>query len=540
MRQVMAMEDSAEFWDELIEALLTKRPSDRAGLERVKKEIASKYSRAVPRNSDILRHLSEDVREEFLPLLRKKPTRTLSGVAVVATMTSPAPCPHGKCVYCPGGVGIWTPQSYTGREPAALRASQNFYDPYLQVRARLKALEEIGHSTGKIDLIIMGGTVTARSPRYQRWFVKRALDAFNGVTSITLQEAQVKNESAPHRVIGITFETRPDWATARKVQDMLYMGATRVELGVQSVSDNTLKRIRRGHSVKESVRATKLLKDSGLKVCYHMMPGLPGQNPREATEELKTLFRDERFMPDMLKIYPTLVVEGAALYDMWKRGSYHPLSNSEAAEVIASAKRYFPPWLRVQRVQRDIPAHLITAGVKSSNLRQIVHRLLEERGWRCRCIRCREVGLASREREIKGQPHLMLREYRASGGKEVFISFEYPEVDLIAAYLRLRLPGAAPPFPPLKETEGDHALIREVKVFGRAVAVGEESGDTWQHRGLGERLVKEAERIAFEEWGVSNIYVTSGVGVRDYYRALGYRLKRPYMWKPKEDMAKVI
>lgn len=534
------MKGGEEFWQELVEMLVLKEPSNRDELERVKREVASKYSRAVPRNSDILRHLPGDLKDEFLPLLRKKPTRTLSGVAVVAAMTSPAPCPHGRCVYCPGGVGAWTPQSYTGREPAALRASQNLYDPYLQVRTRLKALEETGHSTGKIDFIIMGGTVTARSPRYQRWFVKRALDAFNGVVSITLQEAQLRNESAPHRVIGITFETRPDWATPKEVREMLFMGATRVELGVQSISDGVLRRVMRGHTVKESVEATELLKDSGLKVCYHMMPGLPGQTPKDATEELKALFRHERFMPDMLKIYPTLVVEGAALHEMWKRNAYHPLSDGEAAEVIASAKRYFPPWVRVQRVQRDIPAHLITAGVKSSNLRQMVHRILDERGWRCRCIRCREVGLASRKEEIEGKPTLMFREYRASGGKEVFISFEYPEEDLIAAYLRLRLPGAAPPFPPLKDTEGDHALIREVKVFGRAVAVGEESGDTWQHRGLGERLVREAERMAFEDWGVSNIYVTSGVGVRGYYRALGYRLKRPYMWKTKQDMTKVI
>lgn len=534
------MGKAAGFWAELIDALIKERPLTKGDLERVKKEIASKYSRSVPRNSDILRHLPEDLKEEMLPLLRKKPTRTLSGVAVVAAMTSPAPCPHGRCIYCPGGVGTWTPQSYTGREPAAMRASQNLYDPYHQVRTRLKALEETGHSTGKIDFIIMGGTVTARSPRYQRWFVKRALDAFNGVTSLTLREAQERNENAPHRVIGITFETRPDWATPMEVKEMLLLGATRVELGVQSISDRVMERVRRGHTVLESVKATELLKDSGLKVCYHMMPGLPGQTPGEATEELRTLFRDERFMPDMLKIYPTLVVEGAPLYDMWKRGAFHPLSSREAAQVIASAKRYFPPWVRVQRVQRDIPSHLITAGVKSSNLRQIVHRVLEERGWRCRCIRCREVGLASREREVEGEPTLMSREYRASRGKEIFISFEYPDVDLIAAYLRLRLPGAAPPFPPLRDTEGDHALIREVKVFGRALSVGEESRDTWQHRGLGERLIMEAERIAFEEWGVSNIYVTSGVGVRGYYRALGYELKRPYMWKPKRGMAKVI
>ncbi|MCD6383370.1 MAG: tRNA uridine(34) 5-carboxymethylaminomethyl modification radical SAM/GNAT enzyme Elp3 [Thermoplasmata archaeon] len=432
------------FWEELVEALIKEQPKSREELERIKREIAGRHSRSPPRSSDILRHLPENLREEFLPILRKKPTRTLSGVAVVAAMTSPAPCPHGRCIYCPGGVGIWTPQSYTGREPAAMRASQNSYDPYLQVKVRLKALEEIGHPTGKIDFIIMGGTVTSRSLRYQRWFVKRALDAFNGETSITLREAQERNERAEHRVIGITFETRPDWATLKQTEEMLLMGATRVELGVQSISDEVLKRVRRGHGVKESAEATKLLKDAGLKVCYHMMPGLPGQSPKEAAEELKRLFKDERFMPDMLKIYPTLVVEGAPLFEIWRRGRYTPLDDRAAAEVVAEAKSHFPPWVRVQRVQRDIPSHLITAGVKSSNLRQLVHRVLEERGVRCRCIRCREVGLASRKRRVEGELVLMRREYWASGGREVFLSFEYPEEDLIAGYLRLRLPSSAP------------------------------------------------------------------------------------------------
>jgi len=528
-----------KFVKELAEILRKEDINNRERVETLKKKLAKKYKLlSLPPNADIYNAFSEKEKEEFRQILLKKPSRTLSGVAPVAVMTSPAPCPHGKCLYCPGGVENNSPQSYTGKEPAALRASNFEYDPFLQVAARLSQYRATGHTTDKIELIVMGGTFPARDLAYQEWFVKRCFDAMNSFqrgkdwTATTLEMAQKRNEKAKARCIGLTIETRPDWCKEEHINQILKLGGTRVELGVQSLYNDILKKIERGHTVEDTVVATRLLKDSGLKVCYHLMPGLPGSDYSRSLNSLKKIFQEENFMPDMLKIYPTLVVKGTKLYELYKKGEYTPLSTEEAVELIAEAKASVPPWVRIQRIQRDIPSGLIKSGVKKSDLRMIVKRRMKERGLTCSCIRCREVGFSNLSlEEVEECAQLFIRSYKASAGVEYFLSYELSHLKslVLIGYCRLRIPSEKA-F--RKEIKGKKAgLIRELKVFGEAEQIGKRSVRKWQHRGFGRRLLEEAERIAAENWDRRLMLVTSGVGVRDYYRKFGYRKRGPYMGK---------
>ncbi len=511
-----------DFYEEMEKAFREGKIKSKEDLERWKSRIAKKYRMPNPRNSELMRNLPEDIVREYHHILVKKPSRTLSGVAIVAIMTSPFPCPHGKCISCPGGPEKGTAQSYTGHEPAALRASQYNFDPYEQTRARIEQLNAIGHPTDKIDLIIMGGTFTARPERYQEWFVKRAFDAMNGVEARNLEEAHLLNENAKNRCIGLTVETRPDWFMEKEIDFSLHLGATRVELGIQTTHDDILALVKRGHTVKESIISTRLAKDAGFKINYHMMPGLPGSNIERDFQAFSRIFEDPDFRPDMLKIYPTLVVKGTELYDMWRRGEYEPYTLDEIVELLIRVIEITPPWIRIQRIQRDIPAKFIEAGVKRGDLRALVMREMEKRGISCPEIRCREVGRKGGE-NFK----LVRREYEASQGKEIFLSFEDEERDSIASYLRLRLPSEQAHRSEMR----DAAIIREVKVFGREVPVGVREKKAWQHRGFGRKMMEEAERIAKEEWEVGRMVVISGVGVRNYYRKLGYERLGPYMAK---------
>lgn len=482
----------------------------------------------IPSDAEVLRAAKgTELYGKLREILRVKPVRTISGVAVVAVMTSPAPCPHGKCVPCPGGVERNTPQSYVGLEPAAMRGKQHGYDAFKQVTARLRELESIGHDVSKVEIIVMGGTFPARDAEYKEKFMLGVFNALNRFNSKAksesgLEKAKRKNEIAKARCVGITFETRPDYAREEHIREMLKFGGTKVELGVQSVYDDVLERIKRGHGVNEVAEATRLLRDSAFKVGYHIMPGLPGSSFERDLRMFRELFENENFKPDYLKIYPTLVVEGTELYEMWKRGEYEPYTTEQVVELIAMAKRHFPEWVRVQRIQRDIPVNA-AIGLDKGNIRQLVHRRLKELGYSCRCIRCREVGHRGVSPDEYSKAELVVREYAASGGREFFISFEIPEYDALVGFARLRFPGE-----PFIEVLKDAALIRELHVYGRAVPVGHDS-NAFQHRGFGERLLREAEEIAKEEY--DRIAVISGVGVRDYYRKLGYRLKQGYMVK---------
>jgi elongator complex protein 3 len=501
---------------ELAERVLSGELRSREDLHRAKLEMCRRLGLSrVPSNYQILQYLPLASRES-IQFLMKKPVRTASGVAVVTVMTSPAPCPHGKCIYCPGGVEWGTPQSYTGKEPAAMRAAQYGYDPEAQTRARLRQLEEIGHPTDKVDLIIIGGTFTSRPEDYREAFVKGCFDALNGRRSSGLKEAHLLNETAQHRCIGLTVETKPDCFIGDEVEHSLRLGVTRVELGVQSLYDDVLRLVNRGHGLQEVVDATRRAKDAGLKVGYHMMPGLPGSSYERDLQAFKELFQNPSYRPDMLKVYPTLVIEGTGLHHMWLKGEYTPMDTEEAARLMAEAKRYVPPYVRILRIQREIPAHQIEAGVRKGHIRQLIREIMEAEGYRCRCIRCREAGL----RKVKVDPRdvtLGVLEYEASGGREFFLSFEEFDQDVLIGYARLRLGPTG-------------AFLRELKVFGQMVPFAEDPGRRWQHKGYGRALMKEGEVLA-RDAGYDVLRVTSGVGARGYYRKLGYELQPPYMVK---------
>jgi len=518
---------------EIIESLMRIPNPTKRDVNLVKTRIAYKYRlKTIPSNSELIRELETHERRRLLKVLRRKAVRTISGVTVIAVMTKPWPCPKEEpCIYCPGGPSHGVPQSYTGHEPAAMRGIQNQYDPYKQVRHRIEQLRSIGHTVDKVELIVMGGTFPAMPIEYQRWFIKRCLDAITGVESSSLKEAKKLAETGRIRNVGITVETRPDWSMEKDVDNMLLMGVTRVELGVQNIYDDIYELVNRGHTVQDVVEATRILKDSGLKVLYHLMPGLPGSNPKRDLEAFKTIFTDPRFKPDMVKIYPCLVIKGTKLYDWWRNGIYKPYTTEEAAQLIVEVKKMIPEWVRIMRVQRDIPAYLIEAGVDKSNLRQIVQEKLKEYGIRCRCIRCREVGHRYLRDGVRPDPksiEVTTRRYEASEGEEVFISAEDQTSDILVGYLRLRFPSEKAHRP---EIAGKNAsIVRELRVCGSLVPVGERLAEAYQHKGYGRLLLLKAEELS-REYGAEKILITSALGTKRYYMKFGYRYDGPYMSK---------
>jgi len=460
----------------------------------------------------------------------KKLTRTISGVTPVAVMTRPMKCP-GQCIYCPTYTA--TPQSYTPESPAVLRGKSCDYDARKQVELRLKILAEMGHPIDKVELIIMGGTFLAYPLDYQHRFIKDCYDALNGITSATLEEAQRLNETSRHRCVGLCLETRPDWCRQEEIDRMLDWGTTRVELGVQTLDDDIYELVRRGHRVADVVRATRRLKEHGLKVHYHWMPGLPGATPERDLELSARLFRDARFRPDGLKLYPTMVVAGTELEDWYRKGRYQPYDNETMSNLIIDIKSIVPRYVRISRVLRDIPAKFIVAGLKDS-LRDVVKQKMRQQGSQCQCIRCREYGHRFRDGWEIGQPRLIRMDYLASGGREVFLSFE-DEGETLFALLRLRIQGKS--VARLGQKTGRRlALIRELHVYGPEVSLGQRKPAAAQHKGLGRALLSEAETIAGQEFGVPLIAVLSGVGAREYYRSeSGYHLQAGYMVKNIEN-----
>ncbi len=525
---------SREAYREIIRNLMKIVSPSREDVNLVKTKVAGKHGlRGVPSNSELIRHLELHEKDKLLPILKRKIVRTISGVTVVAVMTKPWPCPkENPCVYCPGGPLYGVPQSYTGREPAAMRGLQSGFDPYEQVRKRLEQLKDIGHVVDKVEIIIMGGTFPSTPLDYQEYFVKRCLEAVTQKQARSLEEIKGFAETSQTRNVGITVETRPDWAKENHVDRMLSMGVTRVELGVQNVYDDIYEIVERGHSVQDVVEATRILKDAGLKVAYHLMPGLPGSSFERDLESFQRIFADPSFKPDMIKIYPCLVLKGTKAYEWWKKGKYRPYTTEEAAQLIVEVKKIILPWIRIMRVQRDIPAYLIEAGVNQSNLRELVLRRLKEEGVQCRCIRCREVG--HRWLKNKVEPNLkntqiLVTKEKASEGEEVFISAEDPDDNVLVGYLRLRIPSEKAHRPEIvPETT---SVVRELHVYGPLVPVGQHLVRAWQHKGYGAILLSEAERISIEEYDRRKVVVTSALGTKQYYRRFGYNNDGPYVSK---------
>lgn len=543
----MSSDKFEQVCDEIINRVLS-RDIDKDELESLKREVCSEFSASkVPKNGELFARVPEDKRQSVREVLQRKPTRTASGVSPVAIMTSPKMCPHGKCLYCPGGPASKftdSAQAYTGDEPASQRAKQNDYDPYGQVTLRLNQLQYIGHPVDKVDLILMGGTMTSRSHDYQVWFVKRALKAMNDYNPNTnpepsnihsfsqdreehkfdyLEDVIRRNETSDVRCIGITFETKPDWCEHNQIDRMLRVGGTKVEIGVQTTYDQINRDMHRGHGVEASKNANKWLRDSGFKIGFHMMPGQPGMTKDMCLNDFERIFNDPKWRPDYLKIYPTLVVEHTRVYDMWKRDEFEPLSNEEAAELVSEIMSKIPPYVRLTRVQRDIPAQNIEAGVWKSNLRQLASNRLEEKGKSCDDIRSREVGLNDNKPD---NVEMNTYKYKSAGGKEHFISVDGVDNESLIGFCRLRFPDS-----PHRDELRNSAIVRELHVYGSQVSLKNSDENSWQHKGFGKLLMNRAEEIARKS-GYNKLSVISGIGAREYYRKkLGYTRDGAYMSK---------
>ena len=449
--------------------------------------------------------------------LQVKPTRSQSGVAPVSVLTKPWACP-GECIFCPSVAQM--PKSYLPDEPGAMRAADHGFDPYDQTASRIGVLERNGHSVAKVELLILGGTWSHYPHEYQEWFMRRCLDAMNGAACSTLAEAQRLNEAALHRNVGLVVETRPDAITPDEVLRLRTLGVTKVQLGVQSLDDEILARNRRGHTVTATRRAMRLLRLAAFKIVVHWMPNLLGATPQNDLEDFQRLWSDPAVRPDELKIYPTTLLPDTELHDIWRRGEYRPYDEDTLVDLLTRCKATIPPYCRVNRLMRDIPAPNIVAGVKRSNLRQIVQNRMATEGLRCQCIRCREI----RGRTIDTTNLTLARlDYPTDATRECFLSGVTPEGH-VAGFLRLSLPNADPP---IRELAGC-ALIREVHVYGPSLALGSRVENQAQHAGLGTELLQEARTIACRE-GFDRVAVIAAVGTRPYYRERGFKLGHLYM-----------
>ncbi|MBI2546565.1 tRNA uridine(34) 5-carboxymethylaminomethyl modification radical SAM/GNAT enzyme Elp3 [Candidatus Woesearchaeota archaeon] len=504
--------------------------------------------------------------------LIQKPVRSQSGVSVVAVMTAPRKCRHGTCTFCPGGPGSVfgdVPQSYTGREPNPRRAARNLYDPYMQVFNRLEQYIVTGHLPEKVELIIMGGTFPSYPLEYQHEFVAYLFKALNDFSSLFMRQGridmqafkgffelpgdiqdesrarrlhekmlslkgkysgsmlaheQLRNEKAASRCIALCIETKPDWCMQPHISQILQQGATRVELGIQTIYDEILKLTNRGHTNQDSILATRLLKDSFMKVGYHAMPGLPDVSREMDMKALQEYIDNPDYRPDAFKLYPCMVLKGTTLYNQWKQGKFTPITTAEAASIITDFKKIVPEYVRIMRVQRDIPTNMTDAGVDKTNLRQYVGQLAREKGVACRCIRCREPkgrSIAIDNVKIKAAS------YEASKGTEIFIAAEDLQQDILVGFCRLRIPYM--PFRP-EITQGT-AGIRELHVYGKAVPLGKKDSTALQHQGFGSQLLAEAEKIAREQYDARKMLVISGVGAKEYYRKFGYKTDGVYVSK---------
>ncbi len=559
------------FLKSIIEFVKNNKPSK---IEIAKRKIVlcREYKlKKIPTDIEILLNADKQDLSFLRKYLETKPMRTSSGVAVIAIMTAPFRCPHGKCTYCPGGPSSYfgdVPQSYTGHEPSTMRGIRNNYDAYLQVMNRLEQYIAIGQNPDKVELIIMGGTFPSYSSEYQELFVRDALQAMNdfsrfydhkidGLDDLDIEQfkdffelpgnvadkqrtvniqkkllelkvnnskdlisIQKENELSKIRCIGMTIETKPDWGLLKHGNEMLKLGCTRVELGVQTLYDDVLKETHRGHTLNETIESIRILKNLGFKLNFHMMPGLPGVTREKDVWCFKELFDNPNYKPDMLKVYPTMVMPGTKLYLDYKKGKFTPLSTDDAADILSEMIRYVPRYCRIMRVQRDIPTKYSFGGVDKNNLRQLVDLKMRTKNYKQEDIRSREI----KSEKIKDPVDFEIIEYDASEGKEFFISLKDSQ-DKLVGFVRLRFPSDILRAEFTEKT----AIIRELHVYGKAVAIGEDDG-TVQHRGFGRALMERAEAICKEN-GKTKILVISGIGVREYYRKIGYSLEGPYMSK---------
>lgn len=539
MSLVVDKETQIKVITEIINKLISSyEKREPVNLSKLKHDVGKKYRvPTIPKLVEIIAAIPENYKDKITPFLKAKPIRTASGIAVVALMSKPHRCPHiamtgNICVYCPGGPDSdfeYSTQSYTGYEPTSMRAIRARYNPYIQTKDRIEHLKKLGHDCDKIEFIVMGGTFMSLSSDYRDYFIRNLHDALSGHTSKDHKEAVIYSEQSKTKCIGITIETRPDYCLKPHLSDLLSYGCTRLEIGVQSIYEDVARDTNRGHTVESVVNCFKMSKDAGYKVIAHMMPDLPNMGYERDIESFKEFFENPDFRADGLKVYPTLVIRGTGLYELWKQGKYKNYHPNFLIDLIAKILNMVPPWVRIYRIQRDIPMPLVTSGVENGNLRDLALKRMKDLNLVCRDVRTREVGIQEIHNKVKPENvELIRRDYYANGGWETFISYEDPRQDILIGLLRLRKCGSSTFRPELK---GGCSIVRELHVYGSVVPIHFRDPNKFQHQGYGTLLMEEAARIAKEEHGSKKLAIIAGVGTRNYYRKLGYEVDGPYMSK---------
>jgi len=551
----------------ILEEILSQQPHNKAELNDIRRKVAGKLKTRQPSNIQLLTYYhillkkKSIIKDETIEtLLRKADIRSGSGIAVVASLIKPYACP-GKCIYCPTEVKM--PKSYIATEPAAARALALAFSPYEQMRRRILMLEKNGHPTEKIEYILKGGTWNAYPLKYQYWFLMESFKACNNLsrrikkdsteekywTKKTLTDLQTEmsieqeynDKKAKYKIIGLTLETRPDAISTKTIYHMRRQGCTRIELGLQAPDDKILTLIQRGHTVQQFRDAIFFLRQAGFKVDLHFMPDLPGTTATHDIDMYTSLFHDEGLKPDMVKIYPCTVIKSAELYQWYKTKKYKPYAEKDLFDALLEMKKTTPYYCRISRLIRDIPSTEIQAGNAITNLRENLKKTLHQQGFFCKCLRCREVSHAEKIHHIQAIDYttqLFIETYTTIGGTEYFLSFEDKKRRIVYAFLRLRLPTYTDKIQKSLDLEkllrlgnlDDTAFVRELHTYGQLVQVGSTDKDASQHKGLGKKLIREAEKIA-QKNGFKKIAVISGVGVRDYYRKNGFSKRGEYMIK---------
>ncbi len=523
-----------EIHKNLIKEALEKGISNAKDLQSLKNAYCTRFKIPSASNVELIEAYREMVvagelvaNRDFEKLIRKRGVRSLSGIANITVLTKAYPCP-GKCIFCPTEPGM--PKSYLSEEPAMMRAILNDFSANGQVRNRLKSLQKTGHATDKVDVIVAGGTFSFYPKRYQTDFIRGIYNALNAPLKPerSLLKAQNVNETAANRCIGLSIETRPDHVTKQEMRRLRKLGVTKIEIGVQSLTDEVLDLNRRGHDVEQVRKAIQLIRDAGYKINVHMMPNLLGSTPENDLKDMKLLFDDPGFRPDWIKVYPCVVTPWSQLEKVYKDGKYQSYSDEELINLMVKMTEVFPRYVRVTRMYRDIPVNIILSGSKKANLRQVVEKETAAKGIFSQDIRTREV----KDEKIGPEDvEMRIQEFDASGGREFFISFDTKKTDKLSALLRLRFPSqhftGEKHFIP--ELEGA-AIVREIHTYGEQVRIDTSEKSASQHIGLGGRMLQKAEEIA-KKAGFSKMAVISGIGVREYYRKKGYKLEGTYMLK---------
>lgn len=551
--------------EKIIRQALHTLPKTEAAFNTLKRDLAgaANLKEQLPTKTELLRVYHTLVKKKsiqpdkrFEKLVMRRGVRTLSGVTIITSLVKPYPCP-GECVYCPLDERI--PKSYLSEEPAAMRALTLKFSPYEQMARRIEALENNGHPTDKIEFIVKGGTWNSYTLAYQYWFIMESFRACNeywkkGASSertkirgtngkrLTetsaladlkkeLERQQHLNETAKHRIIGLTLETRPDCINKHTIWQMREQGCTRLELGIQHTHDEILSLTKRGHTIERAREATELARNYGFKVDFHLMPQLPGATPAIDLAMMESIFTDPGLKPDMIKIYPCTVVKGSELYDWFVQGKYKAYPTRDLIDIIKTFKSHLPRYSRVSRLIRDIPGQYIEDGNKVTNLRQVIETEMRKDGANCKCLRCREIGHVKTDTWTKKElePVLFVDEYETRGGMEYFLSYEDRLRRVVFAFCRLRIV-TNPVVHPNKKLNSYKAYIRELHTYGQLVRIGKQQKESTQHKGLGRKLVALAEKMVKKN-KISKLAVISGVGVRGYYRKWGYKLEKTYMVK---------